>query len=83
MILQNVLPVFKSGSRDFSENYRPISILPTISKIFERYLASHLQIFFQNTKIIHDRQSGFRKKHSCYTALLELIDAWIKDIDNG
>jgi hypothetical protein len=78
-----VLPIFKSGSTDFSENYRPISILPTISKIFERHIASRLQGFFQKTKIIHEGQSGFRKKHSCNTALLRLIDAWIKDIDNG
>jgi hypothetical protein len=45
----------------------------------------HLKAFFQNTKIKHDKyiQSGFRKNHSCNTAILRLNDAWIKDIDNG
>jgi hypothetical protein len=47
------------------------------------HIASHLQAFLQNTKIIHDRQSGFRKNNSCNAALLRLIDSWINDIDNG
>jgi hypothetical protein len=41
------LHVFESGSRDISEIKAQFSILPTISKIFERYIASHLQVFFQ------------------------------------
>ena len=78
-----VLPIFKSGRKELCENYRPISILPTISKIFERHIASHLQVFLQNTCVIHEKQSGFRKNHSCNTALIRLIDDWIKDVDNG
>ena len=39
--------------RDNLDKYRPISILPTISKIFESHIASQLQIFFENTKILN------------------------------
>ena len=79
----SVMPIFKSGMKDLADNYRPISILPTISKIYERHIASQLQDYFSTTKIIHKTQSGFRKQHSCQTSLTRLIDTWIKDIDNG
>jgi hypothetical protein len=78
-----VLPIFKSGVKEEAENYRPISILPTISKIYERHIATQIHTYFENNDIIHKRQSGFRKNHSCNTALTRLIDAWINDVDSG
>ena len=78
-----VLPVFKSGDSDIPENYRPISILPILSKIFERHIADQMQEYFKLTDIIYKYQSGFRKYHSCSTALTRLIDRWLKEIDNG
>jgi hypothetical protein len=78
-----VLPIFKSGKHELPSNYRPISILPTISKIYERHIASQMQSFFEQTNIIYNAQSGFRKHHSCNTALIKLIDSWLKDIDSG
>ena len=68
-----VLPLFKSVSKKDPGNFRPISILPTLSKIFERHVANQLQSFFQETNILHSKQSGFRKNHSCNTALTSLI----------
>ena len=76
-----VIPLFKSGTREDPANYRPISILPTLSKIFERHIANHMHEYFKKTDIIHKYQSGFRKDHSCVTALTRLIDSWMKDID--
>ena len=81
--LAKVLPILKSGNKDDPNNYRPISILPTVSKIFERHIATQMQIFFEKTNIIHKTQSGFRKHHSCHTALLRLINAWLEDVDSG
>ena len=78
-----VLPLFKSGSRDDPNNYRPISILPTISKIFERHVANQLHSYFEKTDILYTYQSGFRKNHSCQTSLIALIDKWLKQMDNG
>ena len=54
-----VLPLFKSGSRDDPNNYRPISILPTISKIFERHVANQLHSYFEKTDILHTYQLIF------------------------
>ena len=78
-----VIPIYKSGNRDDANNYRPISILPTMSKIFERHIASQMLSYFDKTDIIHRKQSGFRKNHSCSTALTHLIDLWLHDIDIG
>ena len=69
--------------KDLANNYRPISILPTISMIYERHIASQLKDYFSTTKIIHKTQSGFSKQHSCQTCLTRLIDTWIKDSDSG
>jgi len=78
-----VLPIFKSGDCDIPENYRPISILPILSKIFERPIADQFQEYVKLTDKIYKYQSGFRKYHSSSTALTRLIDNWHKDIDNG
>ena len=64
-------------------NYRPISILPTISKIFERHVNRHLMSYLNKNCLIHETQSGFRQKHSCQTALVKLIDQWMACIDKG
>ena len=60
-----------------------ISILPTISKIFERHVNKHLMAYLNKYSLIHETQSGFRQKHSCQTALVNLIDQWMACIDRG
>ena len=60
-------------------NYRPISILSTVSKIFEKHVNKHLMAYLNKYKILHDNQSGFRPKHSCQTVL---INDWMKCIDD-
>ena len=76
-----VFPVYKGGHKSDPSNYRPISILPTISKIFEKHVNKHLMNYLN--KLIHENQSGFRQKHSCQTALVKLIDQWMHCIDKG
>ena len=76
-----IFPIFKSGSKTDPSNYRPISILPTISKIFERHVNKHLMGFLNKHKLLLETQSGFRPKHSCQTALIRLIDTWMECID--
>ena len=81
--LAKVYPIHKSGSKSDPCNYRPISILPTLSKIFEKHVNKHLMAYMNKYNIIHESQSGFRQKHSCQTALIKLIDQWMADIDKG
>ena len=72
-------PIYKSGSKADPSNYRPISILPTISKLFEK----HINGFLTKYNILHENQSGFRPQHSCQTALIKLVDKCMTCIDNG
>ena len=78
-----ISPIYKGGDKCNPNNYRPISILSTITKIFECHIAKQLQTYFKKTNIIHETQSGFRQNHSCQTALINLVNSWLKDIDNG
>ena len=78
-----IFPIFKGGSKSDPSNYRPISILPTVSKIFERHVNTHLMGYLNKYKLLHETQSGFRPKHSCQTALIKLIDTWMECIDKG
>ena len=52
-------------------------------KSLKKHMANELRRFFQYTNIIHKTQSGFRKKHSCQTALVRLIDHLLREIDSG
>ena len=81
--IAKITPLFKSGDHSLPGNYRPISVLPTISKIFEKHVVKHLYLYLSKYKLLHESQSGFRSQHSCHTALTSLIDKWLKQIDNG
>ena len=78
-----IIPLHKGSEKDDLNNYRPISILPTLSKIFERHIANRLKAFLEKHQLIHNYQSGFRQHHSCQSSLIRLVDSWFKDIDSG
>ena len=56
-----VFPIFKGGVKSDPTNYRPISILPTVSKIFEKHVNKHLMNYLNKYKLIHENQSSFDK----------------------
>ena len=60
MKLAKVVPIFKQGSRFVCSNYRPISVLSSISKIFERCIFNQLMFYFTNKNMISPKQYGFR-----------------------
>ena len=75
-----ITPLFKKGSILEKQNYRPISILPTLFKIFESVLIDQLQCFFE--KIFSQSLSGYRKGHSCQGVLLNFVGNCKKYVDN-
>lgn len=77
----HVVPTFKSGDRDEISNYRPISLLPVISKILEKIVASQLSRYLETNHLISDSQHGFRPKLSTETALLKISDRIYDNID--
>ena len=74
-------PVFKKDSRNDKRNYRPVSILPNISKIYERLLYNQLETYFES--ILSRYQCGFRKVFSVLTTLLPMIEKWRESLDSG
>ena len=81
--LARVTPVFKSGDKTCIDNYRPISVLPVLSKLFERHVCNHLQNYLTEHSLLAPNQSGFRKHHSTETLLIYLTDAWLKEMNKG
>ena len=69
-----VTPIFKKGSQELLENYRPVSILPIFGKIFEKVTYSRLYNFFSSNGILDDNQFGFREGLSTSHALNFSID---------
>ncbi len=65
------------------ENYRPISILPIIRKIFERSGFNQLYEFLNANSLLSKHQFGFRPKNSTLAALIQMCDAWYENMDNG
>lgn len=78
-----VTPLFKHGNRDDVNNYRPISIISAVAKVFERLIYDQVYAYLEEHQIISKHQSGFRTIHSTVTALLEATDTWAYNIDRG
>ena len=78
-----VAPIFKKGSTDDKSNYRPISVLPVVSRLFEKLVFDQLYSYFNNNKLIFSDQSGFRSLHSTLTSLLRCTNDWYLNIDKG
>ena len=69
--LARVVPVFKNGSKTDVSNYRPISLLSSFSKIYEKLMHARIVNFMEMNKSIHELQYGFRSGRSCEHALLK------------
>ena len=78
-----VSPVYKSGARNDPSNYRPISVIPVVAKIFEKIVYEQLYEYLDNYNLLTTCQSGFRSLHSTLTALVEATNSWSVNIDNG
>lgn len=81
--IAKVFPLHKSGERDDANNYRPISVLSTIARLFERLMYDQLYSYLTEYDLIDTRQSGFRSLHSTLTALLDMSNQWCFNIDRG
>ena len=79
--LADVTPVHKKGRKDMKENFRPVSILPTLSKIFEKCMFAQMSTFFDN--IFSNQQCGFRKGYSTQHCLLVMLETWKRSVDKG
>ena len=74
--IARVIPFFKNGQRNLPGNYRPISILPALSKVMERILYTQLNEYLSVNNLLSEHQFGFRKYHSTASALLDCTNDW-------
>ena len=80
--IARVSVIYKKAENNIFENYRPISILPVLSKIFERVLHNQLSLYFMNNHLFYVNQYGFRSNHSTQLAALQFVDAIMNNLDN-
>ena len=73
MKIAKVIPIYKAGVTTDVNNYRPVSVLPCLSKVFEKLLLKRLNSFFEKNDIIQPDQYGFRQKHSTVHALMHTV----------
>lgn len=69
-----VIPIFKKGPPTEPSNYRPISLLSSTSKLFERFLSLQLTSYFESNSLLSPYQHGFRSGHSTLSALISLTE---------
>ena len=80
--LARVIPIYKSEDKRECENYRPISVLPIISKIFEGEVFGQIYGFLNRHALLSKFQSGFRK-HGTLAAFIQMCNQWQMDMDDG
>ena len=71
--IAHVIPIYKSGDKTDPGNYRPISILPILSKVFEKAVSDQLYRFFEHFQLLDSSQFGFRKKLSTSNAISNML----------
>ena len=78
-----VTPVPKEGDKCNLSNYRPISVPPVFSKVFEKVAYTQLYDYLENNSIVHKQQYGFRAKKSTTQAILHFLQYLYKHTDSG
>ena len=81
--IAKITPLIKKPNIFEIDNYRPISLLASISKLVEKCVFNQLYSYFENNKLLFDSQYGYRRKHCTEMACLELVDRIMHNLDQG
>ena len=82
LMTSRLMPLYKQGSKLQMENYRPISLLPTLSKIFEKVLSTQYLSFIDKHNLLSNNQFGFRKNLNTTDAALKLVNDMVPVFQN-
>ena len=77
-----IIPIFKSGYSNSTVNYRPISMSPFLSKIFEKFMCARLDSSLKSNNILCTNQFGFRKNSNTSDAIIQLLDYVYSSLDS-
>ena len=80
--IARIVPIYKSGSKTNIKNYRPIAILPTLSKIFEKIMHKRITSFFKKYDLFFQDQYGFQNKKSTTDAIIKFTDKCYEALNN-
>ena len=80
--IAKVCPIYKNGDKTDINNYRPISVLPSFSKIYEKLVYNRLSQYVEKLCILNDCQFGFRSNRSTSMAVLEMTDKINEAMEN-
>ena len=78
-----VIPLLKKGDKLDPKNYRPVALLPILSKVLERAIFLQLIQYLNTNSILHPNHHGSRRGHSTTTALIQMYESWVKAVDDG
>ena len=81
--IARVTPIYKEGDKSERSNYRPISVLPVLSRLFEKLIYDQLYQYLERGGFLTSDQFGFRALHSSATCLLKCTDDWYSGMDEG
>ena len=83
MKIAKVIPLFKEKEKNLLCNYRPVSVLSSVSKVFEKIMHNQIYEHFNSLNILYPNQYGFRKNHSTEYAAMELVERIIREMDKN
>ena len=80
-----VIPLLKSMSSDplLPKSYRPVALLPILSKVMEKAVFRQLVTYLEEKQLIHPNLHGSRAGHNTSTALIQLYDKWVQEVEDG
>lgn len=80
--VSKVIPIYKKGDKHMPKNYRPVSIVPILSKVFEALMHNQLSSYFENNNLMSESQYGYRVGRSTTDAVMEIVDHTLKAFDS-
>ena len=81
--IAKVTPIHKADEKNLCSNYRPVSVISTVPKLFEKAVYKQLMQYLEQHQIISKFQSGFRASHSTEILLLQVTNNWLRNMDAG
>ena len=76
-----VIPLLKSGDSLNPKNYRPVAMLPILSKVLEKVVFCQVSEYMEENGLMHPNHHGFRRNHSTATCLIQLYDRWVAALE--